>query len=373
MDNRNKRSLKIKDGIWQDPESGVWYYRFMVKGKRYFGSDPLWKTRTDAKTARDKRRLAVREGREDKIEADTNFRSLVETVFLPWVEINLSPGTHQSYRWRCEVLIDSFGCLDLAEITQIGIERFKRLQLARDTVRGFKQSAASVNRYLQILASIFTRAEDLGLIERGNRPKIETLREDNNRLRYLSVDEERRLLLAAAAYPHLHDLIVVGLATGLRRDELFSLRKEDIDPSLNLVNVLDGKGGKARSVPLDPGGEARRVLERLKRESGSEWIFTSPHSGGKLTRVDKSLASACEEAGIEGVTLHTLRHTFGTRLAAAGVDIRTIKELMGHGEIETTMKYVHLVESNKHAAIIKLSGYTEQSAEVVPIRKARLQ
>jgi site-specific recombinase XerD len=81
--------------------------------------------------------------------------------------------------------------------------------------------------------------------------------------------------------------------------------------------------------------------------------------GGKLTRVDKSLAAAASAAKVEDVTLHILRHTFCTRLAAAGVDVRTIQELPGHEEIETMMKYVHLVESNLHQAVRCLTAYQE--------------
>jgi site-specific recombinase XerD len=367
MEKKQKRRI---GGVWQDPDSGVWRYRFMHRGKRYFGADPTWKNKGEAKAARDRRRIAVREDREDKAEADTNFKAFVEDRFLPHIETNKSPGTYQSYKWRCDDLIEAFGKLDLSQVSEIGIERFKREQLKRKTKRGAEQSAASVNRYLQILASIFTRAEILKLRSKDDRPKIETLREDNQRLRYLSTDEEKRLLAAAAAWPWLEEIIIVGLATGLRRDELFSLRKDDIDLSLNLVNVLDGKGGKARSVPLDPEGEARRILERLRKDSRSEWIFTSPHSGAKLTRVDKSIAKACELAKIEPATLHTLRHTFCTRLAAAGVDVRTIKELAGHGDLATTMRYMHLVESNKHQAIRRLSNYHEiTTAEVVPMKQ----
>jgi integrase len=361
-----KQQRKRQDGIWKDSTSGVWRYRFMHKGKRYFGSLPGCKNKTEAKAARDRRRIAVREGREDKAEAETGFRSFVNNTFLPWVETNKSTGTYQSYKWRCNDLVEAFGSLELREVSQIGIERFKREQLKRKTKRGTTQSPASVNRYLQILASIFTRATELGLVEK--RPKIVTLREDNQRLRYLSTDEEQRLLDAAEPWPHLQAVLVVGLATGLRRDELFSLRREDVDLTLNLVTVTDGKGGKMRSVPLDPKNAATAILARLKRHSRSDWIFTSPHSGKKLTRVDKSLASACAAAELEPITLHVLRHTFCTRLAASGVDVRTIKELAGHADIQTTMRYLHLVESNKHAAIRKLSGFHD-GGEVVPIKK----
>lgn len=366
-----KKQKRRRDGAWQDEDSKIWRYRFMHKGRRYFGTVPQAKNKTEAKAARDRRRIAVREGREDKAEADTNFRSFVEVTFLPWAETNKSRATYKCYKWRCNDLIAAFGKLELSQVSQIGIERFKRDQLKRFTLRQTTQSPASVNRYLQILGSIFTRAEDLGLISKDRRPKIETLREDNQRLRYLSTDEERRLLLAAAAYPHLEDLLIVGLQTGLRRDELFSLRREDIDLGLNLVNVLDGKGGKARSVPLDPEGEAALILTRLKKDSRSQWIFTSPHSGGKLTQVDKSLAAACAAAEIAPpITLHVLRHTFCTRLASAGVDVRTIKELAGHANISTTMRYMHLVESNKHQAIRRLTNYHEiTTAKVVQLKQ----
>jgi site-specific recombinase XerD len=85
--------------------------------------------------------------------------------------------------------------------------------------------------------------------------------------------------------------------------------------------------------------------------------------GGKLTRVDRSLAAATSAGKIEDVTLHTMRHTFCTRLAAAGVDVRTIQELAGHEEIETTMKYVHLVERNLHLAVRLLTAYQENCHE----------
>src|SRR5262249_22565631 len=130
-----------------------------------------------------------------------------------------------------------------------------------------------------------------------------------------------------------------------------------VDFNLNVINVLKTKSGKARRIPIDPKGEAYAILQRLCQESKSEYVFTSPHGGGKFTNVAKSLAAACEEAEVEDVTIHTFRHTFGTRLAAAGASIRTIKELMGHQDIKTTERYVHLVESEAHRAIAKLSEY----------------
>src|SRR5262249_52932110 len=162
MENNSKKRSR-QDGVWKDPTSGVWRYRFMHRGKRYFAAVPECKNKTEAKAARDRRRIAVREGREEKIEAETNFKVFVRETFVPWVETNRSAGTHKCYKWRCEDLIEAFDRLDLSQLTQIGIERFKRDQMKRKTNRGEVQSPASVNRYLQVLASIFTRAEELGL------------------------------------------------------------------------------------------------------------------------------------------------------------------------------------------------------------------
>lgn len=346
--------------VWK--EKDIWRYRFMLNGRSYFKSLPGVKMKSDAIAAMEARRTRVREGRDNEPDTSTNFKAFVEETFLPWAETNLSPGSYKSYKWRCDVLIEAFGKLDIGAVSQIAIEKFKRAELNRVTIRKATQSAASVNRTLQVLASIFSRAVELKLIHRDDRPKIETLREENQRIRYLTVGEEKALREAAAEkWPYLDDIVCVGCATGLRLDELFSLKKNHVDLSLSLLHVLDGKGGKARTVPLDPKGEAAGILARLVVESKSEYIFTSPHSGGKLTRVNKSLASACELAGITGVTLHTLRHTFCTRLAAAGVDVRTIMELAGHEDISTTLKYTHVVKANTHDAVRRLTALQTQT------------
>jgi len=359
-----EKKRKRQGGVWQDPESGIWRYRFMHKGKRYFGSDPAWKNKTEAKAARDRRRIAVREGREDKAEADTNFKAFIEETFLPYAQMNMAAQTHRGYKWRAARLVAAFGSLELSEISVFAVEKFKRDELQRRTKhRDSSPAPGTVNGCLIVLGSILTLAEELGLLAKKERPKITMLKTVNQRLRYLSTDEERRLLAAAAAWPYLEDLIIVGLATGLRRDELFSLRKEDIDLRLNLVNVVNGKGGKSRSVPIAPARSAHRALSRLVTGRG-QWIFRAPLSKGKMRGVDLSLKLACEKAGIQGVTLHALRHTFGTRLVASGIDLRTVQELMGHSSIKTTMIYAHVVEGNKHAAIARLNNYRENCHEI---------
>ncbi|HEY7183916.1 MAG TPA: site-specific integrase [Blastocatellia bacterium] len=310
------------------------------------------------------------------IQNRTAFKAFVKGNFLPWIETNRSAQTYQSYDWRRDVLIKEFGKLDLFEVSDFAIEKFKREEMKRKTRLGETQSPASVNRFLQILSSIFTRAEESKLITEKQRPKITLLKEGNEQIRYMTLDDYKKLVEAARdLHPTLHDLIVIGVATGLRRSELFNLEKRHVDLNLRLVNVLDRKGGKARSVPIDPGDEAYSILERRKREGKSDFIVPNPHTGKPYTCVTKSLDAACGAAKIERITLHWLRHTFGTWHIMAGTDVRTLQGLMGHEDIETTMIYVHLVESHKHEAARALGAFkknchkitTEEVGNVVAI------
>lgn len=86
----------------------------------------------------------------------------------------------------------------------------------------------------------------------------------------------------------------------------------------------------------------------------------NPDTGTRYTEVKRSFATACREAGINDFSVHDLRHTFGTRLADAGVDVVKIKELMGHASIVTTMRYIHATDQGKRGAIVVLSEYRER-------------
>ena len=89
----------------------------------------------------------------------------------------------------------------------------------------------------------------------------------------------------------------------------------------------------------------REALLELNKQSGdAEYVFMNPDTGMRETDVKKSFSAACREAAITKFTFHDLRHTFGTSLADAGVDVVKIKELMGHASIVTTMRYIHTTD-----------------------------
>jgi len=106
------------------------------------------------------------------------------------------------------------------------------------------------------------------------------------------------------------------------------------------------------------------VLEAWRLHKKNEVVFYNPETGKPFVDLKAGFKLACEKAGISGVTWHTLRHTFASRLVANGVDIVTVKELLGHSSIGVTMRYAHTNFDSKRAAVEKLSGFGDNLVTV---------
>jgi len=199
---------------------------------------------------------------------------------------------------------------------------------------------ASINRELAFLRRVFNVAIADEKIETSPvRPGFFT-RENNQRVRYLSDDEEQRLRKAIGEehWPP----VAVALHTGLRRAEQFGLRWEHADFQVGVLTIPRSKSGKARHVPMND--TVRETLRALPSRLKSEWVF--PSSTGE-TPVDaqnfynRVFIPALKRAGIERFTWHSLRHTFASRLVMAGVALRTVQEpsRRGLGQRPTSGRY----------------------------------
>jgi integrase len=121
------------------------------------------------------------------------------------------------------------------------------------------------------------------------------------------------------------------------------------------------QSGKARTAPL--GSEAEAILRRLPRRLGSPWVFVQPGGAGEPYQDTlKAWDAAREKAGLGDFRWHDLRHTFGSRLAMAGIDILTIKELMGHKTLAMTLRYAHLSPNHVGRAVDVLSRRATDTA-----------
>jgi integrase/recombinase XerD len=170
----------------------------------------------------------------------------------------------------------------------------------------------------------------------------------------LSKDEVARLINASGNL-FRRALLMTLYGTGMRRSEVANLKVSAVDSKRMIIRVVQGKGGKDRDLPLSPA-----LLETLR----AYWHWRKPKSylfpSRTLRRApdqpisDKAVWIACAEAarraGItKRVTPHTLRHSWATHLLEGGADLRTIQLLLGHGDLETTARYLHLSQQHLNA------------------------
>ena len=196
---------------------------------------------------------------------------------------------------------------------------------------------------------MFNRAIDWNYLDSNPAKKVKLFSETENlRERILSFDDEEALIGVASG--HLRSMIIVGLNTGMRRNEILKLKWEQVDFVMMLVKVENTKSGKPRIIPVN-----RRLfieLDGLKRKNGiSSFVFLNPKTGLPFTDVKKAFHSAVKQAKIGSLRFHDLRHTFASRLVAAGVDLITVKELLGHHSVRVTERYTHSQPAQKREAV----------------------
>jgi len=158
-------------------------------------------------------------------------------------------------------------------------------------------------------------------------------------------------------------LYLTAAMTGLRQGELLALRWRDVDWIAAKIRVrqsfVRGEFGSpkskrsSRAVPMHDRVAAAldRLHQRSAYQADDDLVFAHPHTGNPLDRskVLKRFKKACERAGLRPLRFHDLRHTFGTRMAAAGVPMRTLQEWMGHRDFKTTQIYADYAPSAAEA------------------------
>ena len=196
-----------------------WQYDFWVDGKRYRGAIPEARVKAQAERAEVTIRDSVYEGIYGKSVDAPKLRDFIAETFLPWAKANKRTWVHDKFRSR--PLIKAMGNKTMDEILPILIEKYKRDRRLSKTVRGTERAPSTVNRELELLSKIFSLAIDQGLTIHNPCQKVKRFREDNERNRYLSDEEEPRLLSALTGpRASLRPLVVLAIHTGMRRGEL---------------------------------------------------------------------------------------------------------------------------------------------------------
>lgn len=255
------------------------------------------------------------------------------------------PATIQSNEIRLRKLLPLIGHARIDRLTPARIEGI---------LAGLKRSGLSnstVNLYRSLLSSILSHAVkmDPPLLPANPLAKVEKYPENAPRVRYLLADEEARLRKEFTQNSHEWEFDL-ALHTGMRRGEQFSLKWADVNLEIGKVRV-DGKTGP-RTVVVN--SEARRAIEELRVISGTR-EFVCPDNGGRAERDWRRwFEIAIRRAGIKNFHYHDVRHTFGSRLAMKGENLRAIADLMGHKTTKMTERYAHLSPDHLTAAAEKL-------------------
>jgi len=233
------------------------------------------------------------------------------------------------------------------------------------------RATKSILNYLGFLHSIFAFAERRGLVGTNPVRQIDKPRvvDSDPEVRFLDDAQLERLVEAvpddlrgSTEAP----LYLTGAMTGLRQGELIALRWRDVDFAAGRIRVrrsfVRGQFGapksrrSTRSVPMARrvALELERLLERSRYSGDDDLVFAHPQAGGPLdrSRLLKRFKAAAGRAGIEEVRFHDLRHTFGTRMAAAGVPLRSLQEWMGHRDFKTTLIYADYQPSEREAELV---------------------
>jgi len=243
---------------------------------------------------------------------------------------------------------------------------------------------ATINRDLTMLRAAMNNAVEWGLIQTNPLSTVKALKgADVKRVRYLSDEEEKQLMRTldqreaamreggsssankfismskqGTYTDHLKPMVLVAMNTGLRYGELSLMRWTDIsltDAPMLTVQAAYAKTGKTRHIPLNKTAKATLRAWKAQQDDTSGYVFVTL-AGDRIKSVRKGWKALLGDAKIKDFKWHDLRHHFASRLVAAGVDLNTVRELLGHGSLDMTLRYAHLAPDMMAKAVAQLDS-----------------
>lgn len=321
-----------------------------------------------------------------------NFGIFIKTKYAPWAANHLKLGSETVARILAR--FSAFEGHNLVELNAWKVEKW-RAERMRDGA-----SRATVNRNVTMLKAALSKAAEWGLLEANPLAGLKPLRTDSKaKVRYLTAEEERSLRSAlddrekrirtdrrnaniwrserdydllfdldtTPFADHLKPMVLLSLNTGMRQGEVFQLKWEDVDLSKKVLTIsgATAKSGQTRHIPMNE--ECREVLSSWAVQSGHKDGLVFPSRfGGTFNNVKKSWQGVLKSAGIVSFRWHDMRHHFASRLVMLGVDLNTVRALLGHSDLKMTLRYAHLAPSVMASAVARLDLRNPTAMEVQP-------
>ncbi|HEX4065363.1 MAG TPA: site-specific integrase [Acidobacteriaceae bacterium] len=353
--------------IERSPGSGIWWIRYTdAKGKRHWEKVGR---RSDAITllAKRKHEKLLRKKLPEALRGRAvTFGELAKKAMI-YSEESHTPQHHHQFEIKLQIIGEQFNELPAEGITSEDIQAWL---LEQSDERGW--TPATRNRYRDAFSLVFRKAVENHVLTVNPATLVKAKPEHNERVRFLSAGEETKLTAALHRdwAPHV-PAFLVSIHTGMRAGEQFQLKWRDVSLERRLISLPKTKSGKARHIPLN--AVACSALQERKRaqqehaakqkEKGADhadqaYVF---RDAGRDPQHNyrRWFNEALAEAKIKDYSWHCNRHTFASRLVMAGVDLRTVAELMGHSSIQMTMRYAHLAPQHNRAAVDRLVSLSD--------------
>jgi site-specific recombinase XerD len=356
------------------PSSGIWWIRYTdARGKRHWEKVGR---RSDAITllAKRKHEKLLRKKLPEALRGRAaTFGDLADKAKL-FSEESHTPQHHHQFEIKLQIIGEQFNDLPAEGITSEDIQAWL---LEQSDERGW--TPATRNRYRDAFSLVFRKAVENHVLTVNPATLVKAKPEHNERVRFLSATEETKLLAELQKDWAQHvPAFLVSIHTGMRAGEQFQLKWRDVSLERRLISLPKTKSGKARHIPLNAVAcsslqarkraqqdHAARLKEKGREHADQVYVF---RDAGRDPQHNyrRWFNEALTDAKIKDYSWHCNRHTFASRLVMAGVDLRTVAELMGHSSIQMTMRYTHLAPQHNRAAVDRLVSL----AEPRQIRKA---
>jgi len=269
------------------------------------------------------------------------------------------PTTQAEYKRSVDLIIKpAFAAWKIEDVTRADVAKLHHENAHRPY---------QANRTLGVISKMFNLAEIWGLRPEGSNPcrHIQKYAE-KKRERFLSPNEISHLGRTldraqedGSESPFAISAFKLLILTGCRLGEIQTLKWEYLSPGY--MHLPDSKTG-ARRIPLPPAAQA--VLDSLPRTAGNEWIIEGKEPGQHLTDLQRPWRRVRAKAEITDVRIHDLRHTYASNALAQGLDIVMVGRLLGHSQIQTSMRYVHLADDPVKEAAQLVSNELARNIDV---------
>jgi integrase len=359
----SRKGEKVEPGIWQK-----------ASGKGYIAEVNLGDAITGERVRRRKStpRLDLARHWRETLKADSlrgeirkervstlTFKEFVPEYMSVWGS-RRKPGTVARERTRIDnILVPHFGKKRLSAVTQRDIEHFiaGRLEGRFGPVADRGITTATSNRDLCRLKNLFKKAVEFGHIEKNPAERVRQEREPITEAPFLTTEQIHSLLRVST--PALRPILLVAIHTGLRWGELRRLEWRDVDFANRILTARDTKNADTRHVPIDQDVVDCLREHRFAQTRGLGRLARAVFVNGRLRKpysdIRKPFKKALKAAGIDtSFRFHDLRHTAGSQMVMAGVDLRTVQKILGHRTPQMTMRYAHLSDAHMAEAAAKL-------------------